>query len=343
MTAPNPIWVVMPAHDCVEMTTQAVLDVLIQTVPTRVLLIDQGSSRASNDAFRLLAEQHHPRLLLWSHNPPLPCLSAAWNRALDFVWQVGGDRALVVNNDVRLTRVTVERLAEVMDRTEAWFVSGVGVREGQYDPDFIPNIPLSPAVRDDHSKPLSPGGPDFSCFLLAKAGHAKYRFDERFIPAYCEDLDMHRRYLLGGDGSRIFGVNLPFLHYASGTLKGMTPEDKARFQHKYDQVVAAYTRKWGGGPSKELWTRAEDPGSTAPRQARADGDMVDVRTPTIHEVDKTHGWVGLRAYLDGFDPDWAARQAAELAAADARQAEEEDAVADTEEYQRAARLAGAGD
>lgn len=301
-----PTWVVIPAKDCVEMTTQAVLDCLSQSVPTRVLLVDQGSSRESNDAFRALAEQHHPRLLLWSHNPSLPCLSAAWNRALDFVWACGGTEALVVNNDVRLSPLTVATLHAVMLDTQAWFVSGVGVREGQFDATYIPNIAIARTDRAGDTRASrgawsveTPGGPDFSCFLIAKAGHDAYRFDERFIPAYCEDLDCHRRYLLGGDGWRIFGVNLPFLHYASGTTKSYTPEQRAKFGRQYEACVQTYARKWGGGPSKELWIYTD----CRPRdESAAYTKDKDVRTPTLHQIDKQYGWPGLQRYLRGEDP-----------------------------------------
>lgn len=293
MTEPEkPVWVVMPAKDCVDMTCQAVEDALDQSVPTRVLLIDQGSSRASNDAFRELAERHHPRLLLWSHNPPLPCLSACWNRALDFVWSVGGTEALVTNNDVRLERHMVEDLTYILHETEAWFVSGVGVREGQFTGERVA-VTLTRPDRGGLAQLVDVGGPDFSCYLIAKAGHDTYRFDERYIPAFCEDLDAHRRYLLGGDGWRIFGANIPYLHIASGTVKSFSPEERAKFGKAYEACVATYARKWGGGPSKELWTRPSDPGSTA---------EVDVRTPTIHEIDKQYGWTGLQRYLRGQDP-----------------------------------------
>lgn len=291
---PPPIWVVMPAKDCVEMTTQAVLDALAQSISTRVLLVDQGSSRASNDAFRQLAEHHHPRLLLWSHNPPLPCLSACWNRALDFVWSVGGTEALVTNNDVRLQHHMVEDLATIRHETEAWFVSGVGVREHEFDPAVRVPVELTRPDRGGLARIASPGGPDFSCYLISKVGHTQYRFDERFIPAFCEDLDAHRRYLLGGDGWRIFGANLPYLHYASGTVKSFSPEERQTFSRAYDACVATYARKWGGGPSKEGWIRPSDPTSAT---------EIDVRTPTIHDVDRTYGAEGLRKYLMGLSPE----------------------------------------
>jgi hypothetical protein len=101
--------------------------------------------------------------------------------------------------------------------------------------------------------PTAPGGPDFSCFLLTKEGHAHYRFDERFIPAYHEDLDTHRRYMLGGHGDKIFGINLPFLHYASQTMNQAAPAAQAKFRQGFEGSKAYYLAKWGGPVNQETF------------------------------------------------------------------------------------------
>lgn len=264
-------WAIMPWLNNLAMTQQAVLDCLSQTVPMRVLLIDQGASEADSNAMRVWVEARHPRVLLWTASPPMLSLGACWNRGLEFVWETGATEALVVNNDVRLHRSTIEILEQVTEAEIAWFVSCVGVREGQFDPDVIYTQGIV-----EHLAEQGRGGPDFSCFLLQQAGHFQYPFEESLIPAYCEDLDMHRRYLLGGDGPRIFGVNLPFLHYASGTIKAYTPEEREAFNRRYRAVVARYTQLWGGGPSEERWTRKGDPTSTSEE---------DVTTPALHRKD----------------------------------------------------------
>lgn len=273
-------WVIMPWVNDAEMTTQAVKDCLEQTVPTRVLLIDQGASQAESDFVRAWIEQFEtpegPRVLLWTASPPMLSLGACWNRGLSFVWETGATQALVVNNDVRLRKETIEVLEHVTAEADAWFVSCVGVREGEFHTEgnlqeCLENLRLA------DGEPVQRGGPDFSCFLLQQAGHFAYPFEESLIPAYCEDLDMHRRYLLGGHGPKIFGVNLPFLHYASGTIKHYTPEQREKFNRQYRGVLARYKQLWGGGPSEELWTRKGDPTSLVTDR--------DVTTPTLHRLD----------------------------------------------------------
>lgn len=78
----------------------------------------------------------------------------------------------------------------------------------------------------------------------------------------CEDLDMHRRYLLGGDGDKIFSVNLPYLHLASQTLKSVSPEQRQRIEHQIETVSRAhYLRSWGGPVNAETYLRKGDPSS----------------------------------------------------------------------------------
>ncbi len=100
---------------------------------------------------------------------------------------------------------------------------------------------------------VSKGGPDFSCFLISRACHWKYAFDENFVPAFCEDLDYHRRLMLAGDGHKIFSVNVPYLHYASQTLKTSTPEARAAIERRIGQSRAYYERKWGGPVNAEIF------------------------------------------------------------------------------------------
>lgn len=244
-------WAIVPALECIQFTEDAIADLLAQTgVDCRILLINQGSSDEAREAFEALADHHHPRVLLWSHQPPLPSLSATWNRALQFVWATGATEALVANNDLHLHPRTYDILLRTLRSTDALFVSAVGVREGQFDPTVVYDACAGePAGWLIHQR----GGPDFSCFVITKAGHRAYPFDEGFVPAYCEDLDAHRRYMLGGDGARIFSVNLPYLHYASRTVNSFTPAQQQAFATKVAQSRRHYERKWGGPVNQETY------------------------------------------------------------------------------------------
>lgn len=235
-------WCVMPVLAGPEMTEAAIGDLLVQSVPTKILIVNQGVDDAFRSHLERLSEQDPARIFLWHHQPPLPSLSATWNLALDTIWQTGGNIALVVNNDVRLHPDMVLVLTSELRRKRALFVSAVGVRKDQFDP----NVPLS--FGDTH------GGPDFSCFLIARECHQAFRFDEAFIPAFCEDLDYHRRLMLAGEGKRIFSVNVPYLHLASQTLALVGGQEAERIRRQIEsQSRAYYAKKWGGPVNHERY------------------------------------------------------------------------------------------
>lgn len=260
--SPSETWCVMPWLNGVEMTWQAVEDCLAQTVPCRVLLVGQGVGLNERQAIEeRIDARGDSRVLHWNCLPALPSLSTLWNRALDFVWELGGTEALVVNNDVRLHPVTVGSLRLNQQRTDALFVSAIGVREAQFkqwqaEGDQYADQTTSGIPMNDR------GGPDFSCFLITRDCHLHHRFDERFVPAYHEDLDYHRRLMLAGEGHRIFGMNLPFLHYASGSTKAMEGAERERFDRKFLACRDYYRAKWGGGPNEETFWSPFDQGGT---------------------------------------------------------------------------------
>jgi GT2 family glycosyltransferase len=257
-----PTWIIMPVLNGLQMALNALKDCLHQSVPTRVLIINQGGDDALRTGLELASEADPERVFVWSHQPPLPSLAATWNRALRFVWAVGGEEALVINNDVRLHPVTVGGLKMNMKRAEALFVSAVGVTKEQYDR-WITDGDLF--LETTSGIPANAkGGPDFSCFLISRECHLNFEFDEGFIPLYGEDCDYHRRLMLAGAGSRIFSVNLPFLHLGAGsqTLKAMDPKARQALERQINQGSRAYyTKKWGGGVNQETFRVPFDPTS----------------------------------------------------------------------------------
>ena len=241
------IWTIMPFVDLWDSYThRAALDVLEQTEPTRLLLINNGSGDEDREKAERFAAERHPRVLLWSHDPQLPALNECWNRALDFCWKVGAEKVWVCNNDARFSKHTLMTLSQAMDDTGALFVSAVGVGEGQFDPAEVPCY----GKEEWDSLLQHRGGPDFSCFLISKEGHKKYRLDPNLT--YAGDCDLHRQYMLGGDAKRIFSVNVPYLHYASRTIN--RSEEALEAHHRVNRRhLEYYEKKWGGRPNQETF------------------------------------------------------------------------------------------
>lgn len=259
------IFVVMPIMAGPEISRAAISDVLAQSIPVRLLIIGQDCPASMREEYEKLAEADD-RVLYWHHSPTLPSLAATWNRALRFVWSTGATEAVVVNNDVRLHTKMFEWLRAYMGHMDCLFLSGVGVTAEQFEAydGAEPGFAGGPDA-DGWGYPKEKGGPDFSCYMISRNGHEKYPFDELLIPAFTEDLDLHRRMLLNGDGERIFSINLPYLHVGHGsqTLKSMTPEARQKREQMINQGSRAhYARKWGsGGVNHETFTLPFDPES----------------------------------------------------------------------------------
>lgn len=234
------LWAIVPIVDLPEMTGEAIGDLLAQEgVRVRVLVISNGSTPETRAQLEARFKCKRERVVFWWHHPPLLSLNATWNAALDFVWAAGGEVAWVVNNDVRLDFKMAGLLLEALRVTHAekapLFLSGVGVR---------------PALPFPYEYSLSMrGGPDFSCYLITRECHLKYRMDEQFT--YAGDVDTHRRMMLGGDGDRIFSVNVPYLHLGSQTINRADPGKQQHYRLISDMHHAAYARKWAGGCNQE--------------------------------------------------------------------------------------------
>ncbi len=245
-------WIVMPVIDCLDYTLAALDDCLAQAIepPTRVLLIDNGSARETRRNLEERQFSSDNRVLCWWHhpalgNPPAGTVNASWNRGLDFCWACGAEEVLVVNNDVRLQTLTYPILQRVLLQLDALFVSAVGVTQEQFEE--VDKI-VQWWSGQWNGEQVGRGGPDFSCFLISKECHERFRFDEQFT--YFGDNDYHRRLQLAGEGKRIFSVNLPYLHYGSATVN-RSEAAKTASHAVFEDHCKRYLAKWGGMPHHE--------------------------------------------------------------------------------------------
>jgi GT2 family glycosyltransferase len=241
--------VIMPFLNNWDQTRVAIDDVLAQSIPVRLLLVNQGSDDDARRAAQDFTVKNLDRVRLWNYDPALP-LAACWNKALRSVWQQGAEHAWVVNNDVRLWKETYKTLLDVQQASNAWFVTGVGVTEREFEHFADEDNARTGLMYLD--APDARGGPDFSCFVITGECHRYFQFDEAFIPAYHEDNDYHRRLQLAGLGDKIFGVNLPFLHYGSGTLKA-NETLREGWGPRFAACQQYYIQKWGGLPGSETY------------------------------------------------------------------------------------------
>lgn len=251
-------WTVVPMVNNLKMTLDAVGDVGRQKGVGESWSLVIGNGIAAEDRERIEkvvdeAGEVGKFLCAWYHNPPLPSLAATWNRGLEFCWRQGAEDALVINNDVRLTADTYETLRLIMKEEKALLVTATGVEEEE-------TLFKEAAELGQRKMALGEGGmwrrggPGFSCFLISRECHEKYQFDEMLTPAFCEDSDYHRQLMLAGEGERIFGTNVRYLHLGGQTLKSMSPEKRQATEEAISRGARAhYQRKWGGGVNEETW------------------------------------------------------------------------------------------
>ncbi len=232
-------WIVMPIWNCLALTRDAIDSCLKQDIGSvRVLcVIDRGLDGVAHYLRSL-----HPQVQTIEM---LGCgVSKAWNVALSYVLENrGASDALVVNADVRLRPDTFRLLRE----DGGLFVTCVGTSSGAKFPGGVPSGKKRPH-------------PDFSCWLIRKECWAKVGpFDEQ-LKIYVSDLDYHiRMHKIGIDA---MCLDLPFWHYASGTLKNADVEDRERILKQAQLDREAFTAKWGvQAGSAEYYALFSEPAS----------------------------------------------------------------------------------
>ena len=204
---------------------------------TTLAVVDQSGGRDDPDARRLrdrlerLKREGHPgvervRVARPFHNLGV---AGAWNLILRSFPEAA--LALIINHDITLAPGVLAEALQRLDSDRPQFLS------------------LMPAERA------------FSAFLLtALAWDAVGLFDERFYPAYCEDLDYRDRLLACPAVERLDG------RFAHGPMLGLNPQESATLRQdpslaRQNQRSFALNRLWylhrARGPGSALIRRGE--------------------------------------------------------------------------------------
>ncbi len=218
--------VVIIARNNLALTKKAVNSALAQDVPVEVLVVDNDSQDGTANWLRT---KHLTTIFTgeqWS-------LAKCWNVALQALWKVGFDRALVLNNDVQVSPWA----CRVLNSHGGPFVTCVSVNnEEQFEMSTETHIETLKKAQRPH--------PDFSAFFIRKSVTDKIGwFDEECWPAYTEDaiahLKMHRA------GIQAVCIDVAFLHYGAGTLKQADPGEAARIRRGADANRQRFKRLYG--------------------------------------------------------------------------------------------------
>lgn len=196
-------WVLIPAHNNADLLQACLISVLRQTIPVRIFAINNGSIDNTAQVLAGLSNEH----IVVNAYPQLG-VAGAWNYGLEYLFGHGrvvgaAAKILVINQDVALRPDTYE----ILNNEPGDFVTAVSVGRA----DQI----LSPLRNPVGGKRPHP---DFSCFRITNYCYQTVGpFDEGFYPAWFEDNDYHIR--LSKAGIEAYCIDLPFYHYAAGTVK----------------------------------------------------------------------------------------------------------------------------
>lgn len=227
----EPQWVLVPCHNNAALLQDCIKSVLAQDIPVRILAINNGSK---DNVPRILAGLDNQHVVVNAY--PQLGVAGAWNYGANFLFNSqGGPKAnqtLVINQDVVLRPDTYRSLAN----EGAEFVTAVSTN--QMDKLYEPRESQCPGNgRRPH--------PDFSCFLISSDCFKRVgEFDTEFYPAWFEDNDYHIR--AARAGLELYCIDLPFYHYAAGTMKTASEYDKAHYYGPgFLKSKERFQQKWG--------------------------------------------------------------------------------------------------
>lgn len=168
-------------------------------------------------------------------------VSRAWNRSIDILLRRGCRYVIIPNLDLILKADAVDNLVQFAEDNPQhilWTGQNWHYKEASGE---IPGIANAPTP--DFSTPH----PHFSLFMVDDRLFQKVGpFDEKFEPAYNEDLDMHWRIKLAGESAASY-EGARFYHYGSQTIKldGALSDLNSHSHPKLDQY---FQQKWSYKP-----------------------------------------------------------------------------------------------
>jgi len=174
----------------------------------------------------------HPYIIRnWDNN--IGC-SAGWNKGIKKAMSDGYRYALIINDDVIMTKGTIKKIYDVLLESNALIAS--------------PNV-IIPKLKAEpwHTKQGLIEGIHWSCFIvdMYKLIETCGWFDENFYPAYFEDSDMNYRISFNKDLRCYIDTDVIFFHKENATSeKYNTPEN-------YQRCEEYFISKWGGVPGEE--------------------------------------------------------------------------------------------
>jgi hypothetical protein len=175
---------------------------------------------------------HVPNEIKILHPIGQQSVSQAWNLGIEEGNTAGCDYILVINTDIIFKSNTIDRLVGfAVNHPEAVMWTGSECAD-------LANLSSCPE-NENYTE-----NPHFSCFMVKNDFFDNVgKFDENFVPSYCEDVDMYTRLVLAGKKSYKYG-GARFFHFGSGTITS----DKDLWKNNsrtHRQCQLYFLEKWG--------------------------------------------------------------------------------------------------
>lgn len=159
-------------------------------------------------------------------------VSQAWNKGIEEGSKAGCDYILVINTDIVFKSNAIDRLvdfAETHPEAVLWTMT---------ECEDLSSLESCTEVESFSEHP------NFSCFMV-KSDFFRHvgKFDENFIPAYCEDGDMHGRLVLAGFKTYAYG-GARFFHFGSRTIKS-DQDLRNKNARTFPKCQLYFLEKWG--------------------------------------------------------------------------------------------------
>lgn len=165
-------------------------------------------------------------------------LAKSWNDGIKKALKDGCEYVIVPNLDIELKEDTIDNLVEYASKDDSVVWSGwCSNNTGRFpDDNFIVNSHL---VYDN-----------FAFFMVSDRLFKEVgQFDEKFIPAYGEDVDMQYRIELAGKKHTCVWM-AKFIHFGQTTIKNCKGVQEGQTKRDTD---AYFIEKWGGLPRQQVY------------------------------------------------------------------------------------------
>lgn len=217
-------------YNNLELVKKCVDSIRRQTIPTAMMVIDNGSTDNTNQWLR--ADQW-PFVHSFGENRGV---SRGWNFGLNELFSDGWPHVLVVGSDTVLPPSFYADLLSL----NLPFVTGCGYEN------------MEQAVQAAWLTPLD-SHPEFNAFLIRREVWEKVgEFDEQMVN-WASDCDYHvRAHRLGVP---MWKAGVPFYHYGSATLKNSDPEAQRVLHERGNLDRDVFRSKYGCVPGTEEYSK----------------------------------------------------------------------------------------